>query len=240
MRIIPAIDIIDGKCVRLEKGDYNKKRIYNQNPLEVALEFENHGIEFLHLVDLDGAKSHEIVNHKILEQIALKTKLNIDFGGGIKSEESLNKAIEYGANQITIGSLAVKQPEIFISWLQKLGKEKIILSADCRDNKIAINGWLEESDKQIDDFIRSFVSEGLQYTTVTDISKDGMLCGPSFDLYKHLISEFPNTSIIASGGVSSMEDLENLDKLNLDGVILGKSIYENRIDLKSLEKFSQC
>lgn len=237
MRIIPAIDIIEGKCVRLSKGDYNTKKIYNENPLEVAKSFQDHGIEYLHLVDLDGAKSKHIVNHKILEQIASKTDLKVDFGGGLKSDKDLEIAFESGANQITGGSIAVKDPEIFQNWLQKYGSDKIILGADAKNRKIAVSGWLEDSDKEIIPFIQNYEEKGAKYVICTDISKDGMLEGPSFDLYEEILSETKNIHLIASGGISEFDELPKLAELGCEGVIIGKAIYEYRISLKQLENY---
>lgn len=237
MRIIPAIDIIEGKCVRLSKGDYNTKKIYNENPLEVAKSFEAHGIEYLHLVDLDGAKSKHIVNHKILDEIASKTDLKVDFGGGLKTDQDLQIAFESGANQITGGSIAVKDRELFQTWLQKYGNEKIILGADAKDRKIAVSGWLEDSDKEIIPFIQNFEKAGIKYVICTDISKDGMLEGPSFELYHEILSETENIKLIASGGISEFDELPKLAELGCEGVIIGKAIYENRISLKQLEKY---
>ncbi|PKV51161.1 1-(5-phosphoribosyl)-5-[(5-phosphoribosylamino)methylideneamino] imidazole-4-carboxamide isomerase [Aquimarina sp. MAR_2010_214] len=237
MRIIPAIDIIDGKCVRLSKGDYNTKKIYNENPLEVAKEFEAHGIEYLHLVDLDGAKSKHIVNHKVLEQIASRTSLKIDFGGGLKTDDDLRIAFESGANQITGGSIAVKDPDIFISWLQKFGTDKIILGADANNEKIAVSGWQEESDKELIPFIQEYQKEGITYVICTDISKDGMLQGPSFELYSRILSQTDNLKLIASGGISTFDELPKLAELGCEGTIIGKAIYENRISLKQLEEY---
>jgi len=237
MRIIPAIDIIEGKCVRLSKGDYNTKKIYNEDPLEVAKSFEAHGIENLHLVDLDGAKSSHIVNHKVLETIASKTSLKIDFGGGLKTDKDIQIAFESGANQITGGSIAVKNAELFQSWLQKYGNEKIILGADAKDRKIAVSGWLEDSDKEIIPFIQNFEKAGVSYVICTDISKDGMLEGPSFDLYKEILAETENIKLIASGGISEFDELPKLEELGCEGVIIGKAIYENRISLKQLENY---
>ncbi|MCG9971719.1 1-(5-phosphoribosyl)-5-[(5-phosphoribosylamino)methylideneamino]imidazole-4-carboxamide isomerase [Christiangramia crocea] len=237
MRIIPAIDIIEGKCVRLSKGDYNTKKIYNENPLEVAKSFQDHGIEYLHLVDLDGAKSSHIVNYRILEQIASKTSLKVDFGGGLKSDKDLKVAFESGANQITGGSIAVKDPELFQSWLQKYGNDKIILGADAKDRKIAVSGWLENSEEQIIPFIQEFEKSGVRYVICTDISKDGMLEGPSFALYEEILSETDNISLIASGGISKFDELPSLEEIGCEGVIIGKAIYENRISLKQLENY---
>ena len=238
MRIIPAIDIIDGKCVRLSKGDYNTKKIYNENPLEVAKEFEAHGIEYLHLVDLDGAKSKHIVNHKVLEEIASKTSLKIDFGGGLKSDEDLRIAFESGANQITGGSIAVKDREIFSSWLEKFGADKIILGADAKDEKVAVSGWLEESKEELVPFIQEYQKQGVTYVICTDISKDGMLEGPSFDLYSKILqSSEKGLKLIASGGISTYDELPKLAEIGCEGTIIGKAIYENRISMKQLEEF---
>ncbi len=237
MRIIPAIDIIDGKCVRLSKGDYDTKKIYNEHPLEVAKEFEAHGIQYLHLVDLDGAKSKHIVNHKVLEQIASKTSLKIDFGGGLKTDEDLKIAFDSGANQITGGSIAVKDEATFKSWITKFGNEKIILGADAHNEKIAVSGWLEESDKALIPFIQEYQKEGIVYVICTDISKDGMLEGPSFELYKRILSETDNLKLIASGGISTFDELPKLAEIGCEGTIIGKAIYENRISLKQLEDY---
>jgi len=238
MRIIPAIDIIEGKCVRLSKGDYDTKKIYNENPLEVAKEFEAHGIEYLHLVDLDGAKSKHIVNHKVLEKIASNTNLKIDFGGGLKTDEDLRIAFESGANQITGGSIAVKDRETFISWINKYSPEKIILGADAKDEMVAVSGWMEESKEELIPFIQTYQKEGIRAVICTDISKDGMLEGPSFDLYSKILEACgPNILLIASGGISTFEELPKLAELGCEGTIIGKAIYENRISLKQLEQF---
>ncbi|MGJ8666077.1 MAG: 1-(5-phosphoribosyl)-5-[(5-phosphoribosylamino)methylideneamino]imidazole-4-carboxamide isomerase [Patiriisocius sp.] len=239
MRIIPAIDIIDGKCVRLSKGDYNTKKIYNEYPLEVAKQFEAHGIEYLHLVDLDGAKSKHIVNHKVLEQIATKTNLKIDFGGGLKTDADLKIAFESGANQITGGSIAVKDAETFKSWISKYGAEKIILGADAQNEKIAISGWQEESNKELIPFIQEYQREGIEYVICTDISKDGMLEGPSYKLYQKILNDCKVSKIklIASGGISTFAELPKLAEMGCEGTIIGKAIYENRITLKQLENF---
>jgi len=237
MRIIPAIDIIDGKCVRLSKGDYSTKKIYNEHPLEVAKAFEGVGIKYLHLVDLDGAKSKEIVNYKILEQIATKTNLKIDFGGGLKSDKDLNIAFECGASQVTGGSIAVKDPEVFKAWLKVYGSDKIILGADAHDEKVAISGWLESSDKELIPFIEEYKNEGINYVICTDISKDGMLEGPSFELYKRILMQIPEISLIASGGISHYDELAQLAELGCEGTIIGKAIYENRISMQQLEAF---
>lgn len=256
MRIIPAIDIIEGKCVRLSKGDYDTKKIYNENPLEVAKNFEAHGIKHLHLVDLDGAKSKHIVNHKILEQIASKTTLKIDFGGGLKTDQDLRIAFESGASQITGGSIAVKDPLVFENWITTYGADKIILGADAQNEKIAINGWQEESTKDLIPFINLYMKKGISYVICTDISKDGMLEGPSFDLYEKIIRSCQpepvedqnedalrqaqrdtKIKLIASGGISTFDELPRLAELGCEGTIIGKAIYENRISLKQLENF---
>ena len=241
MRIIPAIDIIDGKCVRLTKGDYNTKKIYNENPLEVAKEFEAAGIEFLHVVDLDGAKASKIINYKVLEQIASKTNLKIDFGGGLKSNKDLEIAFNSGANQITGGSIAVKNSDIFESWIAKYGAQKIILGADfypdTTGGKIATNGWQEESTLELIPFIKRYQDKGIQYVICTDISKDGMLQGPSFDVYKEILTEVKNVKLIASGGISTFDELPRLAENGCEGVIIGKAIYEKKISLKQLEQY---
>ena len=243
MRIIPAIDIIDGKCVRLTKGDYGTKKIYSENPLEMAKQFEAAGIEHLHLVDLDGAKAGEIINYKVLELIATKTTLKIDFGGGLKTNEDLHIAFNSGAKQITGGSIAVKDPKTFQGWINKYGSAKIILGADSSEGKIAISGWQEQSNEDVIPFIKSYQKKGIQYVVCTDISKDGMLEGPSVDLYKNIIQQCSNSSndqsikLIASGGVSSIDDIINLQKMGCEAVIIGKALYENKISLVDLESF---
>ena len=237
MRIIPAIDIIEGKCVRLTKGDYNTKKVYNENPLEVAKEFQDAGIKYLHVVDLDGAKANHIVNYKVLEQIAAKTDLKIDFGGGLKSDEDLKIAFESGVNQITGGSIAVKNPEVFQGWITQYGSDKIILGADCNNEKIAISGWQEESELDVIRFIANYHSKGIEYVICTDISKDGMLQGPSFDLYQRILSRISDLKLIASGGISQFDEIPKLAELGCEGVIIGKAIYENRISLKELENY---
>ena len=237
MRIIPAIDIIEGKCVRLTKGDYDTKKIYNENPIEVAKEFEDAGIQYLHVVDLDGAKASHIVNYKVLEQIASKTSLKIDFGGGLKSDNDLRIAFESGANQITGGSIAVKNVTVFENWISKFGTERIILGADCNNEKIAVSGWQEESELEVLPFIKEYESKGISYVICTDISKDGMLEGPSFDLYERILKNTPNIQLIASGGISTIDELPQLAELGCEGVIIGKAIYENRISLKELENY---
>lgn len=241
MRIIPAIDIIEGKCVRLTKGNYDTKKVYNENPLEVAKMFEASGIEYLHVVDLDGAQASQIINHKVLEQIASNTNLKIDFGGGLKSDKDLEIAFNSGANQITGGSIAVKNSDVFESWIAKYGSEKIILGADFYpDNsggKIATNGWQEESLLELIPFISDYQEKGIQYVICTDISKDGMLEGPSFEIYQQILSEVKNLKLIASGGISAYDELPRLAENGCEGVIIGKAIYENKISLKQLENF---
>ncbi|MGL4631234.1 MAG: 1-(5-phosphoribosyl)-5-[(5-phosphoribosylamino)methylideneamino]imidazole-4-carboxamide isomerase [Leadbetterella sp.] len=237
IQIIPAIDVIDGKCVRLTQGDYSQKKIYNESPLEVAKMFEDSGIERLHLVDLDGAKQKKIVNYKILESICTYTDLSVDFGGGLQSEEDLKIAFSSGARQITGGSIAVKNEDVFSSWIETFGSEKIILGADAKDEKIAISGWEEDSGIDILDFIDKYTKKGIQYTISTDVAKDGLLQGPSFDLYKKLQDRFTDLKIIASGGVSEMKDIEKLNEQKLFGVIVGKAIYENRISLQQIQSF---
>jgi phosphoribosylformimino-5-aminoimidazole carboxamide ribotide isomerase len=237
MRIIPAIDIINGQCVRLTKGDYSTKKVYNENPLEVAKMFEDVGIEYLHVVDLDGAKAQHIINHNILESIASKTNLQVDFGGGLKSDEDLKIAFESGAHQVTGGSIAVKNPAKFLNWLEIYGTDKIILGADCLDQKIAIQGWQEESDKEVIAFIKEFVAKGVSYVICTDISKDGMLQGPSFELYETILSSVNSVKLIASGGISTFDELPKLANLGCEGVIIGKAIYEGNISLKQLETY---
>lgn len=237
MRIIPAIDIIEGKCVRLSKGDYNTKIIYNENPLEIAKQFVDHGIEYLHVVDLDGAKSNHIVNYKTLESIASKTSLKIDFGGGVKTDGDVKIAFNSGADQITGGSIAVKDREMFLSWLKQYGNDKIILGADANEEKVAVSGWQEDSDMDLIPFIKNYLSDGVKYVISTDISKDGMLIGPSFDLYKRILQEVEGINLIASGGISCFEELPKLKEIGCEGVIIGKAIYENRISLKQLESY---
>lgn len=236
IEIIPAIDIIEGKCVRLSQGDYNEKKVYNENPLEVAKMFEDAGINRLHLVDLDGAKAKHIVNHKVLEEIASKTSLSIDFGGGIQSDKDIHIAFSSGAKMITGGSIAVKKQEIFTHWLDKYGNEKIILGADCKDNKIAVSGWQESTDLDIISFIKLYKERGIKKVVCTDISKDGMLQGPSILLYKDILSSFPDLYLIASGGVSCYQDIIDLKSIGVPAVILGKAIYENKITLSELAK----
>lgn len=237
MQIIPAIDIIDGKCVRLTQGDYSLKKIYSENPLDLALKFQDYGIKRLHLVDLDGAKAGRVINLKVLEEIAAKTNLIIDFGGGIKSDEDIELVFQSGAAIATIGSVAVKNPEIFSLWLQKYGSEKILLGADVKQEKIAIHGWLELSEFSVFDFIKQNLQLGVKNIFCTDIAKDGLLQGAAIDLYKKIIAHFPQINLIASGGVSDLKDLEMLQEIGCFGAIIGKAIYENRIGLNDLKKF---
>lgn len=236
IKIIPAIDIIDGKCVRLTKGDFSQKKIYNEKPLEVAKEFEAVGIKYLHLVDLDGAKAKQIINWSVLESIASETNLQIDFGGGIRSKEDLRIAFESGASKITAGSIAVKEQETVIAWLDKYG-DKIILGADTKNEKVSINAWEVTTELSLIDFIRNYWALGIQSTIVTDISRDGVLTGPAFDLYKKIKSEIPKIELIASGGVSKIEDVDKLNEQNIEGVIIGKAIYEGRIKLDELKRY---
>jgi phosphoribosylformimino-5-aminoimidazole carboxamide ribotide isomerase len=234
MRIIPAIDIIDGKCVRLTQGDYAQKKIYNENPLDVAKEFEDAGLSHLHLIDLDGAKSGNVVNWKVLENIINNTKLNVDFGGGIKTDEEVKRLFDIGVQQVNIGSIAVKNPSKIVEWIENFGAEKIILSADVKNEMIAFSGWQEDSSILITVFLKDFVHKGIEYVTCTDISTDGMLTGPNFELYKKILLTFPQLNVVASGGVSCIDDLHELKQIGADGVIVGKAIYEGRVTLKEL------
>lgn len=237
MRIIPAIDIINGQCVRLTKGDYSQKTVYSANPVDVAKSFEDAGIEFLHLVDLDGARSGSIVNLRVLEKVCNQTQLKVDFGGGVKSDESVQDAFNAGANQITAGSIAVKNPELVKRWLSDYGPDRIILGADVKDDRIAINGWIENSGIKLLDFIGEFREAGLKYVISTDVSVDGTLKGPSVDLYQTVSAAFPDLKLIASGGISCLSDLVELNENQIDGVIIGKAIYEKRIRLNELRDY---
>ena len=237
IELIPAIDIIDGKCVRLSQGDYNSKKVYNENPVEVAKELEAHGIRRLHVVDLDGAASHHVVNYRTLEQIASRTSLVIDFGGGVKSDEDLVIAFESGAQMVTGGSIAVKNPERFCHWLQTYGSEKIILGADVKDHKIAVNGWKDESACELFPFLEDYIGKGIRKVICTDINCDGMLQGPSISLYKEMLETYPDLYLIASGGVGSTEDIRQLEATGIPAVIFGKALYEGRITFKELEAF---
>lgn len=233
MRIIPAIDIIDGKCVRLTKGDYSQKKTYSENPLEVAKMFEDSGIQYLHLVDLDGAKANQIINYKTLETLVAKTNLKIDFGGGIKSVQDVETALNAGANQITVGSIAAKKPDLMLKWIDQFGTEKIILGADCKNRKIATNGWMESSELDILSFIHYYEKKGAAYAIVTDIDKDGMLAGPSFELYQEILN-LSKINLIASGGITTIEDLAKLKQMGCEAAIIGKALYEGTIKLKDL------
>lgn len=237
IEIIPAIDIIEGKCVRLSQGDYSKKKIYNEHPLEVAKQFQDNGITRLHMVDLDGAKSNRIINYNILEQVASQTQLIIDFGGGLKSDKDLEIAFNCGAHMITGGSIAVKNPKVFSSWIQKFGAHKIILGADVKQETIAVSGWQEETSIGLFDFLQDYTAKGITKTICTDIQKDGMMQGPSTELYSRMKQEFPKLYVIASGGVSSMQDIVDLQRAGIDAVITGKAIYEGAISLKELAAF---
>jgi phosphoribosylformimino-5-aminoimidazole carboxamide ribotide isomerase len=237
IEIIPAIDLIDGKCVRLSQGDYSQKTVYYDDPLDVAKMFEDAGIRRLHVVDLDGAKAQHIVNHKILERIATHTNLVIDFGGGLKSDDDLRIAFESGAAMITGGSIAVKNPEVFMSWIQQFGAEKIILGADVKNRKIAVGGWLETTNIDLMPFIEGYMKKGISKVICTDISKDGMLEGPAIPLYQEMLQKEPEMYLIASGGVSSIADIDKLQEHRIPAVIIGKAIYEGRIALKDLAKF---
>jgi phosphoribosylformimino-5-aminoimidazole carboxamide ribotide isomerase len=235
IELIPAIDIIDGQCVRLTKGDYDQKTVYGQ-PLEMAQEFERIGYKRLHMVDLDGAKSKHIVNNAILSQVTAATQLTVDFGGGIKTDADLEKAFEAGATMVTIGSIAVTQPDLFLRWLDKYGAERMILGADVRNGKISINGWKEDSAEDLLPFLKKYVDAGVKNVLCTEISKDGTLQGPAIDLYRRVMQEYPQLHLIASGGVSSIDDIKALDKAGIPAVVFGKAIYEGRIDLEMLWK----
>lgn len=239
IEIIPAIDVIDGKCVRLSQGDYDQKKVYNENPAEVAKMFEDAGVRRLHLVDLDGAKAQHIVNYKVLESITSKTNLVVDFGGGLKSDDDLRIAFECGASMVTGGSIAVKNPDVFLSWIEKFGAEKIILGADVKDEKIAVGGWIETTDLSLIPFIKKFKDKGVDKVICTDISKDGMLQGASNDLYKKILDNFPDLYLVASGGVSCMDDIKALNDANVPAVITGKAIYEGKIKLTEIASFLQ-
>lgn len=237
MELIPAIDLIEGKCVRLTQGDYSTRKVYNEDPLEVALRFESVGIERLHVVDLDGAKAGHIVNYNVLERLASRTRLIIDFGGGLKSDEDLRIAFDCGAQMITGGSIAVKNPERFLTWLEKYGGERVILGADAKDKKIAVSGWEEGTDLDLIPFVKDYREKGVQKIICTDIGRDGMLQGPAIDLYKEIKEEVEGLYVIASGGVSSMADIERLDEAGIPAVIFGKAIYEGRIRMSEIEKY---
>lgn len=234
IELIPAIDLIGGKCVRLTKGDYDTQKVYNEDPVAVAREFEEYGFKRLHVVDLDGARSKHVVNHKVLERMAQATNLVIDFGGGIKTDEDIRIATESGAQMVTVGSVAVTRPELFLGWLQQLGSERIILGADVKNGRISINGWKEDSSDELIPFLDKYIQKGVQKVLCTEISKDGTLQGPATALYREIMTQYPQCHLIASGGVSSMNDLKELDQAGIPAVVFGKAIYEGRIALKDL------
>jgi len=236
MEIIPAIDIIDGKCVRLTQGDYEQKKIYNENPLEVAMEFEDAGLKRLHLVDLDGAKAGKVRNWKVLETVASKTNMVVDFGGGIKTAQDVNIVFNSGAALATVGSIAVKDGALFVSWLEEYGASRFFLGADVKNEKITVGGWLETTDRWVYDFIREYMAKGVRQIFCTDVSKDGLLQGPALELYSTIIEQFPELHFIASGGVSGMDDVFRLEEIGCKGVIIGKAIYEGRVTLKELSE----
>lgn len=234
IELIPAIDIIGGKCVRLTKGDYDTQKVYNEDPVAVAREFEEYGFKRLHMVDLDGARSKHVVNYRVLERIAGATKLTIDFGGGIKTDEDIRIATESGAHMVTVGSVAVTSPQLFLNWLQRLGSERIILGADVKNGRISINGWKEDSQDELIPFLENYIRQGVSKVLCTEISKDGTLQGPATALYQEVMKHFPQCHLIASGGVSSLDDLKGLDRAGIPAVVFGKAIYEGRIQLKDL------
>lgn len=234
IELIPAIDLIGGKCVRLTKGDYDTQKVYNEDPVAVAREFEEYGFKRLHVVDLDGARSKHVVNHKVLERMAQATSLIIDFGGGIKTDEDIRIATESGAQMVTVGSVAVTRPDLFLGWLRQLGSERIILGADVKNGRISINGWKEDSSDELIPFLDKYIEKGVQKVLCTEISKDGTLQGPATALYREIMTQFPQCHLIASGGVSSMNDLKELDQAGIPAVVFGKAIYEGRIALKDL------
>ena len=238
IELIPAIDIIGGQCVRLTKGDYDQKTVYGE-PLEMALEFERIGFQRLHVVDLDGAKSKHIVNEEVLRRITTETQLVVDFGGGIKTDEDLKKAFAAGAKMVTVGSIAVTQPQLFMQWLEKYGADRMILGADVRHGKISINGWKEDSSEDLLPFLRKYIDAGVKNVLCTEISKDGTLAGPAIDLYKEVMEAYPELHLIASGGVSSKEDIKALDAAGIPAVVFGKAIYEGRIDLRELKELEE-
>ena len=236
IEIIPAIDVIEGKCVRLSQGDYGRKTVYNEDPLEIAKQFEDHGLNRLHLVDLDGAKANRIINYRVLERIATRTSLIIDFGGGLKSDNDLKIAFDSGAKMVTGGSIAVKNPEMFHSWINKYSGKSIILGADCRENRIAVSGWTENTEEDIFSFIENWRKQGISKVICTDISRDGMLEGVNIELYRKIREKYPEIHLIASGGVSCIKDIDMLEEAKIPGVIIGKAIYEGRIKLKELSR----
>ena len=234
IELIPAIDIIDGQCVRLTKGDYDQKTVYRDSPAEVAKEFEQKGFKRLHVVDLDGAKSKHIVNDKVLRHITTENNLTVDFGGGIKTDEDIEKAFCAGAAMVTVGSIAVTQPELFMGWLEKYGADRMILGADVRNGKISINGWKEDSAEDLLPFLRKYIDAGVKTVLCTEISKDGTLQGPAIELYKEVMTAYPTLHLIASGGVSSIDDIKALDRAGIPAVVFGKAIYEGKINLNEL------
>lgn len=236
MKIIPAIDVIEGKCVRLTQGDYTQKKIYHEDPLDVALSFQEAGLSHLHLIDLDGAKTGKVQNWDVIQRITKGTKLNVDFGGGIKTTEEIKRLIDLGIQQVNLGSVAVKDPQKVTEWLDQFGQDAIILSADVKEENISISGWQEGSGINLVTFLRDYVARGIKHVTCTDIGTDGMLTGPNVELYKKVLLSFPQLHLIASGGVSNLDDLEELKQIGVDGVIVGKAIYEGRITLEQLTK----
>ncbi len=236
IELIPAIDLIDGKCVRLTKGDYNQKKVYNDNPVEVAKGFERMGLKRLHVVDLDGAKSKHIVNVDVLKAITTETSLIVDFGGGIKTEKDIEAAFAHGASMVTVGSIAVTKPELFLGWLDKYGTDKLILGADVRDGRISINGWMEDSQEELLTFLKKYTDHGVKNVLCTEISKDGTLQGPATTLYQAIMSEYPQIHLIASGGVSSNEDIIGLNQAGIPAVVFGKAFYEGKIDIEDLQR----
>lgn len=234
IELIPAIDLIDGKCVRLTKGDYGQKKIYNEDPVAQALEFEKLGFRRLHVVDLDGARSKHVVNDLVLKAITTATNLIVDFGGGVKTDDDLQKAFDAGASMVTVGSIAAVQPELFLQWLERYGAERLILGADVRNGRISINGWKEESSEELLPFLRRYVQAGIRNVLCTDISKDGTLAGPAAELYREILDSFPDLHLIASGGVSSTDDILALNRDNVPAVVFGKAYYEGRIDVEKL------
>ena len=237
MILVPAIDIINGQCVRLTKGDYDTKKVYNESPVEVAKAFEGAGLTHVHVVDLDGARAKHIVNAKVLEQIATQTSLQVDFGGGIKSETDLQTAFDCGASQVTLGSIAVSEPELVVEWLEKFGSEQLILGADAKNRRIATHGWEQDSGLDVIDFIKEYAQKGFKYVLCTDVAKDGMLAGPSLELYYEILEQLPELSLVASGGVTTMDDIYQCAELGCTAAIIGKAIYENKLSLKELERY---
>lgn len=237
MILVPAIDIINGQCVRLTKGDYDTKKVYNESPVEVAKAFEGAGLTHVHVVDLDGARAKHIVNAKVLEQIATQTSLQVDFGGGIKSETDLQTAFDCGASQVTLGSIAVSEPELVLEWLEKFGAEQLILGADAKNRRIATHGWEQDSGLDVIDFVKDYAQKGFEYVLCTDVAKDGMLAGPSLELYYEILEQLPELSLIASGGVTTMDDIYQCAELGCTAAIIGKAIYENKLSLKELERY---